>query len=133
MIDFAASLIVYLRPRLDAPTTVGAKVPGPPRGQFVLVRRIGGPLDHPVIDQPTIEISAWAATQALAHDICQEARGHTFKLDPRRPGGIGMLAGTPIYRVDEFSGPRWDPDPDSEEPRFTTTLSIRHREHLEVT
>lgn len=125
MIDFAASLIVWLRPQLtDA--GVGAKHPGPHPGRHVLVRRLGGTWQPPVIDNVTVGLEAWAPTAAQAHDLIQEARALVHSLEG------GLLNGTAIYRVEEFAGPAWFPDPDSEEPRYTITLNIRHREHLEV-
>jgi hypothetical protein len=127
MTDIVASIIVWLRTQLDPPKRVGAKVPDDvPRGQFVLVRRLGGNWERPVVDAATIGIEAWGATQAQAHDLCQEARALVHSLQGT------VLAGVAVYRVEEFAGPAWLPDPESAEPRFTVTLNVSHREHLEV-
>lgn len=129
MQDFTGALIVWLRPFL-APAPVLAAVPRERPLSFVVVRRIGGPYEPPAVDHPTITVDAWAGTQAAAWELCQQARGRIFTL--MRPGSI--IAGISVYRIEEFAGPAWLPDPDTDgTPRYTTTLSIRHREHLNVT
>jgi hypothetical protein len=126
MTDLAASLIVWLRPRVtDA--TVGGRVPRDRPTRFVLVRRIGGPWRRPMIDTPSIGVEAWAATQAQAHDLAQQVRSLVWSLQ----GGI--LNGVAIYRVEEFAGPAWLPDPTSGgDPRYVLTMSVWHREQLGV-
>ena len=124
MTDIVAVLIVWLRTQLAVGKKVGAKVPDGPRGQFVLLRRVGGTWDRPVIDQASIAVEAWGATEAQAHDLCQEVR----RLLHSRQGTA--VSGVRIYVVEEFSGPAYLPDPESEEPRFTMTLNVRHREEM---
>jgi hypothetical protein len=127
MSDLVGSLIVWLRTR---PTLAGVTVAGrPPRDmpdKLVVVSRIGGPFDHPVMDVPTVRVQAWAATEALAHDLCQSARSLIWSLRGTR------LNNVTVYNVEEFAGPAWLPDPDTDRPRFEATFSIRHREHLTV-
>jgi hypothetical protein len=123
--DVVAILIVWLRPQLAAPANIGAKLPEP-RGTFVLIRRVGGTWIWPHVDDVTLTVEVWAPTHALAHDLIQDVRARIHSLQ----GGIA--AGVPFYRIEEFAAPAWLPDPESEEPRYTMTLSVRHREHLEV-
>lgn len=126
MTDLAASLIIWLRTQVTG-ATVAASVPRELPDKLLLVRRLGGTFDHPVIDQPTIGIEAWGRTQAQAHDLCQDARARIWSLR----GGI--LNNVAIYRVEEFAGPAWLPDPDHDgRPRYVATFSIGHREHLAV-
>jgi hypothetical protein len=127
MSDLTGSLIIWLRPQL-APVPVHAAVPRDLPASFVTLRRIGGPFDPPVIDRPTIELAAWGATQAQAEDLAYEARALVWSLDR---GGI--INGIAVYRVEEFTGPAWLPDPNHDNrPRYVQTFSIRHREHLAV-
>jgi hypothetical protein len=127
MADLAGSLIIWLRGQLT-PTQVHAKVPRVLPDTFVVLRRIGGPFDHPVIDQPTIALDAYGPTQAAAEALNYEARTLIWSL---RGGTVNGIA---VYRVEEFAGPAWLPDTDHDgHPRYVTTFSIRHREHLPVT
>ena len=127
MTDLPGILIVWLRPQLSAPAKIGAKLPEP-RGTFVLIREVGGTWVWPFVDDVTLTVEVWAPTHALAHDLIQDVRARLWSL--RRPGTV--VAGVPIYHVEEFARPAWLPDPESDEPRYTMTLSVRHREHLEV-
>lgn len=88
---------------------------------FLLVRRVGGPSRDVVIDDATLALEGWAPTRDEAHDLLQEARAHLHAL-------VGtQLDGVPIYRVDEFAGPAWLPDPDSSHPRWTLTAVVSAR------
>jgi hypothetical protein len=123
--DFAGSLIVWLRPQLAPDAQIAGKVLSPMPAQFVRVARIGGPYQPPMIDTPTVMVEAWAGTEAAAHALIQKVRRLTWSLRG------GMLNGMAVYRMEEFAGPAWLPDPDHEgRPRFTFTLSVAHREEM---
>lgn len=129
MFDIAGSLIVWLRPLLTGVTVV-ATIPRVAATEFpdklLLVEAIGGTFDWPVVDQPTLNVEAWAKTQDQAHDLAQTARARIWSLRG------GVLNGTAIYRVEEFARPAWRPDVETGRPRYVTTFSIRHREELAV-
>lgn len=98
----------------------------PPTGRtgtetFLLVRRVGGPSRDVVVDDATLTIEAWAPTRDAAHDLLQEARAHLHALEGTQ------VDGEMVYRVDEFAGPAWLPDPDSSHPRWTLTASVSVR------
>lgn len=127
MADLTGSLIVWLRAALT-PEVVVSQVPRIRPGSFVVVRRIGGPFDPPVMDLPTVSVEAYGATQSEAYDLLQRARARIWSLRGQTINGIA------VYRVEEFAGPAWLPDPETEgTARYVATFSIRHREHLAVT
>lgn len=124
MIDFAGSLIVWLRPLIPEASIAG-RVPIAMPTKFILVRRIGGGRLFPARDQPTIQIDAWAETETAAHDLCQKARRLLWSLQG------GTLNGVAVYRIEEFAGPGHLPDPDREgQERFRFTASVHHREEM---
>jgi hypothetical protein len=126
MSDLTGSLIVWLRP-LVTPVAVGGSVPRELPDKFVLVRRLGGPWDWPVTDVATIGVECWAMTEVAAYELAQKVRARVHSLQG------GTVNGIAVYRVDEFAGPAWLPDPNHENrARFVVTYSIRHREQLPV-
>jgi hypothetical protein len=126
MSDLTGSLVVWLRTQVT-PVAVAGSVPRTLPDKFVLVRRLGGPWDWPVTDVATIGTECWAMTETAASELAQEVRAHVHSLQG------GTLNGIAVYRVDEFAGPAWLPDSNHENrPRFVTTFSVRHREHLTV-
>jgi hypothetical protein len=127
MSDLTGSLIVWLRTQITDGTEFAGRVPRDLPAKFVLVRRIGGPWEWPVTDVPTVGVECWAATESAAYLLAQQVRARIHSLQG------GSVNGIPVYRVDEFAGPAWLPDPNHENhPRFVTTYSVRHRDHLPV-
>ena len=126
-LDFTGALIVWLRPQLAGDEKIGAKVPDGPRGKFVLVRRVGGPFEWPVKDQPMVTVEAWAATHATAQDLAQKVRALIWSRNGKTMGAVQ------VYNIEEVAGPTWFPDPDSAEPRYMFTVIIPYKELMEVT
>lgn len=125
MADLVGSVIIWMRP-LVTPVPVVARVPRERPESFLVVHRLGGPRVPPVIDNPTVGLEAWGKTQDQAWALIQQGRALIWSLQG------GTVNGIAVYRVEEFAGPAWLPDPDTDTPRYTVTLSIRHREHLAV-
>lgn len=96
-------------------------VPNPRVGTFLVVRRVGGPRETLVSDAASLAIEAWDETDAAAASLCALARAWVLAL----PGEI--LAGTPVYRVDEIAGPANLPDPLSDHHRWTFTAAVHLR------
>lgn len=100
----------------------GTRVPNPrPTGGFLVIRRVGGPRLNIVADNPTVTIEAWHDTDGEAHDLCQLARSIVHAMRGE------VHSGSTIYRISEFAGPTDLPDPLSDHPRYSCTLSIRVR------
>ena len=131
-LDFAGALIVWLRPQLALDEKIMSEKPeGDPGQKVVVVAEIGGVFQWPVVDVPTVQIDAWGPTKASSKALAQKVRALIFSLHPR-PGVQNLMGTVPIYRIEEFASPGYFPDPETGEPRFRWTVSIQHREHLEV-
>lgn len=114
--DVAALVLSWLRPRLGVPATM--TVPSSRPGSFVTVQRTGGPRANLVTDGAQITVDSWAASPADAQDLAQRARAHLH-------AAVGqMVDGTPLYRVVEYSGPAWMPDPESAHARYRQTFAV---------
>jgi hypothetical protein len=109
----------YLRTVLGE--QVENRVPNPRVGTFLVVRRVGGVTETIVSDAASLAVEAWDETDAAAHDLCALARAWILAL----PGEV--LAGTPVYRVDEIAGPANLPDPLSDHHRWTFTVAVHLR------
>lgn len=119
--DTVTSVIAYLTP-LAAPAPVVSKVPNPRPGEFVLVRRTGGPEATRVTDLPQITIETWSTSDVLADLLAQRCRRWLREMaDGTDRGGVI------VYRYQEFAGPGYLPDPDSEQDRYTFTVSLHTR------
>ena len=125
--DVVDALCDWLRDELAgrgyAGIHVGARVPDTRPTRFVRVVPTGGTRNIdpgiPVADtQVTVE--AWADTQAAAHDLAQLCRALVW-------AARGDDTGVTVYRVAEVAGPGHQPDPLSNQDRFTATylLSVR--------
>lgn len=117
--DAAALVADHLRSELTV--HVGSDVPNPRPTEFVTVQRGGGVRHTLVTDAAQLLFEAWAARAEDAMDLIQLVRAHVAAL----PGQV--LAGTPVYRVDEAAGPANLPDPLSSQPRavYTATVHLR--------
>lgn len=123
--DAAAAVIGALNAQLSALGFTGvpvrSKVPAQRPTRFVLVFRTGGPRVNIVTDAAQLTFEAWAANDADAHDLAQAARAIVIGLEGSVTGGVTF------YGIDEFSGPGYLPDPDSEQSRYTWSASVNVR------
>lgn len=122
--DVVEVLVGWLRDELELyalGATVVARIPNPRPARMVFVRRIGGVRRDIVTDEPTLTVEAWAPTDADAYDLCQAAR--TIVHDARGR----VLSGVRVARVTELAGPASLPDPDSDLPRYTVTVTVAVR------
>lgn len=106
-----------------ATVDVYSKVPAArtPADTFVLIRRVGGVARNVVTDEATLAVEAWAPTKPEAHDLIQTVRALIHEMPTTGP------TATPVYRVTEFAGPAYLPDPDSTHDRLTFTVSVALR------
>lgn len=88
---------------------------------FLVCRRVGGPSRSMVVDDATVTLEAWAPTDPEAHDLLQDARAILHSLVGTKVDGVA------VYRVQEFAGPAFLPDPESDHPRCTLTASVSLR------
>jgi metal-dependent amidase/aminoacylase/carboxypeptidase family protein len=123
--DAAAAVIGALNTQLPAlgftSVPVRSRVPNPRPSRFVLVFRTGGPRANVVTDSAQLTIEAWAASDVDAHDLAQAARAVLIGMEGAVTGGVT------VYGIDEFSGPAFLPDPESDQSRYTWTASVNVR------
>ena len=114
--DIEDALRVYLNSVLSV--TAYVSIPPERPASFVSLVRNGGVKRSLVTESATVTLDAWAQAPGAAHDLAQEARAAVHNL----PGQtIGHMT---VYRVQEFGGPANLPDPLTDQPRYTLTLSI---------
>jgi hypothetical protein len=123
--DAVSTVIGALNAQLDdlgyANVPVRSKVPNPRPTRFVRVLRTGGPRVNIVTDSAQITVEAWAASDHDAHDLAQAARAVLNSLEGT------VTSGATVYGINEFSGPAYLPDPESEQPRYTWSASVNVR------
>jgi hypothetical protein len=118
--DSVAAVISIVDAAVAEP--VRSQVPNPRPAAFVLVRRVGGVRRNLVVDEATISVEAWAATEQAAHDLAQSARAAIHAAQGTVVSGAGTL-----YRSDEIGGPAWDPDDESDQARYSFSVSVAFR------
>jgi hypothetical protein len=122
--DIEAILVTYLADELadhDTEVTVSNRVPSPRPARFVTVRRVGGITTSVVTDAATVAVEAWSQSDEDAHDLAQLCRALIHDMTGT------VQSGATIYRTSEFGGPVNLPDPESEQPRYTLTVSVTAR------
>lgn len=117
--DAERVVIDYLTPLVGVP--VSLTVPNPRPGRFLTVQRGGGPRMNLVADNATLVIEAWGNGPSEAKATLDVARRHLNAM--RRQ----TVAGVPVYRVAEATGPAFLPDPDSTQARYTLTVQVAMR------
>lgn len=100
----------------ELPSDVDDRLP------FVRISRIGGgrPLRF-VLDDSRTDVEARAATRYEAHRVIQTV------LAALETAHQAVHDGALIYRVDIETGPSWEPDPLSDQPRWFATVNVRDR------
>lgn len=122
--DVCLLFTTHLRTELAAigdGAVVGTRVPSPRPARFVVLRRVGGNRPTLVSDAATVTVEAWDNNEAAAQQLAQRCRAFIKATEG------DSVAGVPVYRIDEFAGPALLPDPASNQPRYTQTLSIHLR------
>ena len=98
------------------------RIPTPRPARFYRVIRTGGVAGrNNITDQAQITVESWGTDEDDAIDLAQQARARMHQ------ARATVVDGTPIYRVDELAGPAWQPDPDSDQPRFVQTFVVAAR------
>lgn len=117
--DATKLLIDYLNAELGIP--VHHEIPKPRPTAFLTVRRVGGVRQTLVSDNPMVVFEAWSNSHEDAHSIAQAARALVHAARGQ------VLDGVAVYGIVEISGPADLPDPLSNQPRFTFTLTVAVR------
>lgn len=117
--DAEALVVGYLNDNLTYPASTRVDASRPAR--FCQVIRTGGPRSTMVTDGAQLTFLSWSTDETEAAADAQQVRAFVNAL----PGE--QLDGHTVYRVEEFSGPSFDPDPDTGRPRYKHTARIHIR------
>ena len=88
---------------------------------IVVVNRIGGPPAEPhSLDNPSMQISTWAPTKSIAHDVAQAARVALHDLSGQTVGVTddGAPVACTVAGVVDSMGMSNVPDPNSKRDRY---------------
>ena len=107
--DFLDSLV-------DVP--VKTRVPASRPTEFVRAWRTGGAAVNRIIDRPIITVQAWAASDPRAAELAGQCRDIVYNASSQ------MLL---VRGIEEVSGLYYDPDPDTNNPRYTFTFQATVR------
>lgn len=117
LVDPVEVVLGFLKPRVDVP--VRAQVPSSRPARFVTVMRAGGPVLNRILEAPLLTIQTWGESIADASDLASAVKNALLN------GASEM----PLVRSVEVQSVYNDPDPDSEQSRYTVSarLLIRGR------
>lgn len=118
------ALVAYLSAQLTArslPAWVSTQVPADRPTRLVRVSRVGGTRRNVALDNPTVLIECWDATELAAYTLADKCRGI---VEAACREATTIAAGVRIGDYQEFSGPVNFPDPATRNPRVQITISI---------
>lgn len=111
--DSEALVVEFLQARLAV--DVATKVPKDRPAEFVRAWRSGGAAVNRVLDEPTITVQAWGVNAFELVRVCREALFNEYTDMPLVRG------------VNELTGPYFDPDPGSNDDRYSCNIQLRVR------
>lgn len=120
--DVEALNVSFLSDRLGESVWVSTNVPTVRPPLAVKVTRVGGVRRNLVTDAPMVMFECWAnsgdliADEIAASDLARRARAHVGSLDDTAGSRVGLA-----HRR-EVGGPAFNPDPDSDAPRYSFTV-----------
>lgn len=119
--DAVTMVVTALGAEVPPDVAVHGMVPTERPLKFVTVERVGGIERDVVVDQPMLSIGAWAQESTQAYDIAALCRAVVKRM-------VGHIwAGSMVYSVDEVGGMQNNPDPVSDQPRYTWTVQLTVR------
>lgn len=116
--ELVTTWLRYQLPVYGSAAHVGTVIPAPRPAEMVLARRVGSARNTPVTDAVDLACECFAGTDAAAHDLAQLARSLVHALAGTVQGGV------PVYRVSDVAGPDDLPDPLSDQPRYSFTVTV---------
>lgn len=100
---------------------VASRVPDDRPLPFVQVRQVGGLAEVPVRETVRLDVIVWAATEPEAAALGRQVRTFLWGLQGQ------VVNGLQVYRIWEFTGPRFNDDDKTDAARwwFTPELMVR--------
>lgn len=83
----------------------------------IRVTRLPGPSNAPEEDTPELQVECWADTQDAASVLARSVVAASPELKGAHPEGV-------VAGVEVTLGPTYQPDPDTEEPRYLLRLGL---------
>lgn len=118
--DLEAVAVSWLSP-LMSPVPVRTEVPAQRGIEMVRVTLVGGSQPDLVSEWSMLSCQTWAEESVRASALCRLVKAHLCALDGQ------LVDGVFVQKVRVVGAPLYFPDPDSNTPRYQTTLEIRHR------
>ena len=117
-IDLAALVVPYLSSKMSD-CTVSTRVQH--RNRMVYVEQIGGNRQSHVMDSQSMIVQTYAPTAGVASKDCRDA--YTWLMSMRHDPILGLQ----VRDVESIGLPGRFDDPESQEPRFQTTVQFNLR------
>lgn len=118
--DIEAVAVSWLASRMS-PVSVGTEVPAERELEMVRVTLAGGSQPDLVSEWSMLACQTWAAESVRASELCRLVKAYLCALDGQLVNGVF------VQKVRVVGAPLYFPDPDTNSPRYQTTLEIRHR------
>lgn len=125
LVDVERLLVVHYRADADLVELVGARVSTELPGSFdgderLKLSRVGGSeldTDTAYLDRALVQLDAYGTTKLAAFAVAATSLAATYR-------ARGSHAGAVVSRVERVSGPAWAPDPETDFPRYLTTVAV---------
>lgn len=120
MIDIEALLVTWLEDVIED-VTASTETPADLEEQlpWLLVRRIGGPYDGVRLDQPTVDVAAFAASTTAASALAAQVQVLLHKQLARHQVGAAVVSA-----VNTLTGPHWVPYDNPAMRRYEATYQF---------
>lgn len=118
--DAEAMVVNYLTDAIEG-LEVSTRVPDERPNRFVRVTRVGGTKIRLNAESPMVLFECWDTNSVDAFALCRQVRAYVHALAGETVSGVW------IYKVTEVGGPVFNPDPNTDLPRyqFTVTLDLK--------
>lgn len=115
--DAEAVVISHLKTVLPG-THISTKVPTPRPARLIKVTRVGGPKVRLNAESAMLVFECWEADTVKASDLARLAKAYVHAMAGEN------VAGNWVYKVTEVGGLAYNPDPESDYPRYQFTVSL---------
>jgi len=115
LVDPVEIVRTFLASKVTIPVRV--RVPSPRPDAFLTVSRSGGPVVNRVLEEPLLTVQAWGKSIADASDTASAIKS----------AFLNDYTEMPLVRRVQILSVYDDPDPESEQPRYTVSVRLTVR------